>query len=48
MNYIELMRKSDEATLKAIDYLKKHEIDLAIFWSNASKGFKEKAMEILI
>ena len=44
--YEELMNKSDECCLKAIDYAKKGDWNMATFYKNASIGFKEKALKL--
>ena len=44
--YEELMNKSDECCLKAIDYAKKDDWIMATFYKNASIGFKEKALKL--
>ena len=44
--YEELMNKSDECCLKAIDFAKKNDWDMATFYKNASIGFKEKALNL--
>lgn len=46
MSYEELMKKSDEACLKAIEFIHKKEYDLACFWKSASEGFKKRALEL--
>lgn len=45
-NYEELMNKSDECCLKAIDFAKKNDWGMANFYKNASIGFKEKALNL--
>ena len=42
--YQRLMRMSDKCTEKALYYNKKHELDLCLFFRNASEGFKRKAL----
>jgi len=44
--YEELMNKSDECCLKAIDFAKKNDWNTATFYKNASIGFKEKALNL--
>ena len=46
--YEELMNKSDECCLKAIDFAKKNDWDMATFYKNASVGFKEKALNLTL
>lgn len=48
MNYVELIEKSDACCTKAIEMLKKGELDLALFYKNASIGYKEKALNLTI
>lgn len=38
-----LMKKSDECETKAIN---EKDLDLRMFWHNASAGFKEKALSL--
>jgi hypothetical protein len=42
------MKKSDDCCKLAIDYLKKGELDMALFYKNASIGFKKKALDLII
>lgn len=44
--YEELMNKSDECCLKAIQYAKKQDWNMATFYKNASNGFKQKARNL--
>lgn len=44
--YEHLMNKSDECCLKAIDYAKKGDWNMATFYKNASVGFKKKALNL--
>ena len=44
--YEELMNKSDECCLKAIEYARNNDWDMARFYKNASIEFKEKATEL--
>lgn len=44
--YEELMDKSDSACMKAIEFARKGEKELANFWKNASVGYKEKALRL--
>ena len=46
--YEELMNKSDECCLKAIKFAKKNDWDMAIFYKNASIGFREKASNLTL
>ena len=46
--YEELMNKSDECCLRAIKFAKKNDWDMAIFYKNASIGFKEKASNLTL
>ena len=46
--YEELMNKSDECCLRAIKFAKKNDWDMAIFYKNASIGFKEKALNLTL
>ena len=48
MGYFELMEKSIDCCNKAIEFWKKKEFDLAKFWINASKEFKERALNLLV
>lgn len=48
MNYLELMAKAERCSNIALDYYKKHEIGLAVFWNNAAKEFKERALSLYI
>ena len=48
MNYLELMRQSERCASLALVYYKKHEIGLAVFWNNAAKEFKERALSLYI
>ena len=47
-NYEKLMNKSDECCLKAIDFAKKNDWNMATFYKNASIGFKEKALNLTL
>ena len=44
--YEELMNQLDECCLKAIDFVKKNDWNMATFYKNASIGFKEKALNL--
>lgn len=44
--YEQLMNKSDECCLKAIEFAKKGDNAMATFFKNASTGFKEKARNL--
>lgn len=44
--YAELMERSDACGRLALEYRAKGEVDLALFWYNASIGFKEKALAL--
>ena len=46
--YGELMNKSDECCLRAIDFAKKNDWSMATFYKNASIGFKEKALNLTL
>lgn len=46
--YEELMNKSDECCLKAIEFAKKKDCYMARFWKNASVGFKKKALNLTL
>ena len=46
-NYEKLMNKSDECCLKAIEFARKGDWNMAIFWKNASIGYKEKALNLV-
>lgn len=46
--YEELMNKSDKCCLKAIDFAKKNDRNMAAFYKNASVGFKEKALDLTL
>ena len=46
--YEELMNKSDECCLKAIDFAKKNDWNMAMFYKNASIGFKKKALNLTL
>ena len=46
--YEELMNKSYECCLKAIDFAKKNDWSMAKFYKNASIGFKEKALNLTL
>ena len=48
MGYFELREKSIDCCNRAIEYWKKNEFDLAKFWVNASKEFKERALNLLV
>ena len=48
MNYLELMRQSERCSNIALNYYRKHEIKLAVFWNNAAKEFKERALSLYI
>lgn len=48
MGFYELMEKSIDCCNKAIDFWKKKEFDLAKFWINASRCYKEKALNLII
>ena len=42
------MNKSDECCLKAIDFAKKNDWNMAMFYKNASIGFKKKALNLTL
>ena len=46
--YEELMNKSDECCMKAIEFSKKGDWNMATFWKKASIGYKEKARNLKI
>ena len=46
--YEELMNKSDECCLKAIDFAKKNDWNMAKFYKNASIRFKKKALNLTL
>ena len=46
--YEELINKSDKCCLKAIDFAKKNDCNMATFYKNTSIGFKEKALNITL
>lgn len=48
MNYLELMAKAERCARLALEYYHKHEIKLAVFWNNAAKEFKERALSLYI
>ena len=46
--YEELMDKSDECCLKAIEYARNYDWDMAMFYKNASIRFKQKALNLTL
>lgn len=46
--YEELMNKSDDACLKAIEYANNGDKNMSTFWKNASEGYKAKARGLKI
>lgn len=42
------MEKSERCCSIALNYYRKHEIKLAIFWNNAAKEFKERALALKV
>ena len=46
--YEYLMNNSDECCRKAVEFYKKGDIPMSIFFKNASEGFKSKALELTI
>lgn len=49
MTYYEfLMEKSDDCCKKAINYLEKKDVNLAMFYNHASIGFKNKALSLSV
>lgn len=49
MTYYEfLMEKSDDCCKKAINYLEKKDVNLAMFYNHASVGFKNKALSLSV
>lgn len=47
-NYEYLINSSDECCRKAIEFYKKGDTLMAIFFKNASEGFKTKALELIM
>jgi len=48
MNYVDLMKKSEECTKKAITFSKKKDWRMAKFYANASEGYKQKAYNLIV
>ena len=46
--YQELMTKAERCERLALSYYHKHEIGLAVFFNNAAKEFKERALSLYI
>ena len=46
--YEYLMNSSDECCRKAVEFYKKGDVPMSIFFKNASEGFKTKALELTI
>lgn len=46
--YEKLMNKSDDCCIKAIEFYKKGENELAIFYKNASFGYRQMALKLSI
>ena len=46
--YEYLMNNSDECCIKAVEFYKKGDVPMSIFFKNASEGFKTKALELTI
>ena len=46
--YEYLINRSDECCRKAIEFYKKGDVLMSIFFKNASEGFKTKALELTI
>lgn len=44
--YAELMERSDKAERLANDYRQKGDIDMTLFWHNASIGYKLRALNL--
>lgn len=42
------MKQAMNCQVHAKEYLDKREVNLAIFYMNAAKGFKEKALELTL
>lgn len=47
-NYEYLINRSDECCRKAIEFTKKGDVSMVMFFKNASEGFKIKALELTI
>lgn len=48
MDYVNLMKKSEECTKKAISFSKKKDWKMAKFYANASEGYKQKAFNLMV
>ena len=46
--YEYLMNSSDECCRKAVEFYKKGDVSMTMFFKNASEGFKSKALELTI
>lgn len=46
--YEEFITKSDECSKKAIEYYQNGDFMMAIFFKNASIGFKQKALNVMV
>lgn len=46
--YEYLMNSSDECCRKAVEFYKKGDVPMYIYFKNASEGFKTKALELTI
>lgn len=47
-SYSELMEQSDRCMRIALEYRNKKDIDMVIFFRNASEDFKNKALEMVV
>ena len=47
-DYEKLMNKSNECCLKAIEFARKGDWNMVIFWKNVSVGYKEKALNLKV
>ena len=46
MKYSNLIKLAEECEIKSKKYLKKHDVNMAMFYNNASKGYKIKADKV--
>ena len=46
--YEQLQSASDNAVQESIEFCKKGDVKLSLFWKNASKGYKLKAQRVTL
>lgn len=48
MKYCEIMEMADKCMRKALEYRNKNDVDMAVFFRNASEGLRNKALNMVI